>query len=373
MSPCIFCDNSVNTRKKVTCSVCTRIAHGSCINEATDIVNLISVTRGLVWRCDQCLENSVTLDKSSLNDFIAAKVNDAVNTLTQAFDSLKAGLVKSVNEKLTVGVDIAPAASDVPMSYSEIVNSRVQPAVIIKPKNPNQSNSQTKSDMLKSVNPADSDFQLAKVKHVRNGGVLVSCKNKSDTERLMKIAQENLAGSYEIKETFGVRPRIRVAGISERFSAEVLLQVIRKCNTSLVRDDSDFSVIKIAETKRNGKVFQAVLQVDKNTYNRVIKAGNLFIGYDSCPVYDAIEAIRCFNCNEFHHSSKKCSKSCSCPRCGDNHTVKDCNATALCCSNCMKLKTKDTEVETNHAAWDILKCKAYNLECEKMRKDILSL
>lgn len=370
MSPCVFCDNSVNIRKKVTCSVCSRNAHGTCISESTDVVNLIGATKGLGWSCGKCLENSITLDKSHLNDFIAAKIEDALKTLTHAFDNLKTGLVKSINEKLTA--DLPPTASTGAPSYSDIVNNRAQPAVIIKPKDPSQSNSQTKSDMLENINPADSNFQLVKVKHVRNGGVLVSCKDKEDTERLKKIAQEKLADSYEIKETFGIRPRIRVSGFGQNFSEDVLLQVIRKCNTSLVVKDSECSVIKIAPTKRDSRVFQAILQLDKCTYNRVIRVGNLFIGYDSCPVYDAVKVLRCFNCNEFHHSSKNCSKSCSCPRCGGSHLVKDCKAAKLSCSNCLKLKSIDAEVNNEHAAWDIIKCKAYSLACDKMREDILS-
>lgn len=79
-----------------------------------------------------------------------------------------------------------------------------------------------------------------------------------------------------------------------------------------------------------------------------------------------------FNCNEFHHSSKNCRGSCTCPRCGSNHPVKDCKATKLSCPNCLKLKNRDSGVNIEHAAWDVTKCRAYTLACDKMRKDILS-
>lgn len=257
-------------------------------------------------------------------------------------------------------------------SYSNMVKNRTQPAVIIRPKNPNQENSLTKNDMMKNINPVDSEFQLARVKHVRGGGVLVSCKSGAETKKLKKIAEEKLADTYEIKETRGISPRVRVVGISENISESVLLSMIRKNNASIVDNTSDCKLVKFASTKRNDKVYQATLQLDRKTYERVIRAGNLFIGYDSCTVYDAVEAYRCYKCNGYLHSSKSCSKPCSCPRCGGGHSVKDCTATALSCSNCVKLKNKDISVKTDHAAWDTINCRAYALVCDGLRSDILS-
>lgn len=253
MSRCDLYDGAVNARKKVCCFVCSRIAHGACITEAVDIINLLGGTNGLAWRCNHCIENSVTMDKSSLNNFIASKVDDALSKLTQAFDALKSNLVKSLNDKLTA--DLAHAAPSGSSTYSEIAKSIVQPAVIIKSKNPAQTNTQTKSDMLQNINPAESDFQLVKVKHVRDGGVLVSCRDKSETERLMKMTKEKLAGSYEIKATSGVTQRIRISGFTERLTDDALLQIIRKCNASLFSADSECSVVRISHIKKDDKVF----------------------------------------------------------------------------------------------------------------------
>jgi hypothetical protein len=59
-----------------------------------------------------------------------------------------------------------------------------------------------------------------------------------------------------------------------------------------------------------------VIQVDRPSYDKLIQAGGLFIGYDYCYTFDAVEVLRCYNCNGYHHTSKSCKNKKSCPRCG---------------------------------------------------------
>jgi hypothetical protein len=62
---------------------------------------------------------------------------------------------------------------------------------------------------------------------------------------------------------------------------------------------------KIVTYKKKIKCrYPAVIQVDKITYNKIMSAGGLFIGYDFCYAFDAIEILRCFNCNGFPFSPR---------------------------------------------------------------------
>lgn len=121
-------------------------------------------------------------------------------------------------------------------------------------------------------------------------------------------------------------------------------------------------------TKKKPSVFQAILQVDKETYNYLISCGSIFVGYDYCAVYDAINVDRCFNCNAFGHSSRVCKSTLACPRCSENHRVADCKSDVLKCSNC-SVKT-GTNI-TNHAAWD-LSCPTFIAQQKKIVHNILS-
>lgn len=89
----------------------------------------------------------------------------------------------------------------------------------------------------------------------------------------------------------------------------------------------------IMATKKQPNICQALIQIDIFLYDKIVKAGNLFVGFDSCKVYDAIEVNRCFNCNEYHHFSSKCSKLI----CSGNHDLKQCTSEKRCGSNCAKL------------------------------------
>ncbi|CAH1998439.1 unnamed protein product [Acanthoscelides obtectus] len=104
----------------------------------------------------------------------------------------------------------------------------------------------------------------------------------------------------------------------------------------------------------------------------MLKAGNVFIGLDCCRYFDAVQVSRCFNCNGFNHSSKLCKKERSCPRCGENHAVKDCKSATLKSINCVFRRSKgELNVCTNHAAWDIKNCSSYLQACSKLRADLL--
>lgn len=143
-------------------------------------------------------------------------------------------------------------------------------------------------------------------------------------------------------------------------------------NRSIFTGDYDCKVIRFWPTKNNPNVFQAVLQVDRSSYEAAMHVKHLFIGYESCDIYDAIEIRRCFKCSGYNHSAQNCNRKLSCPKCSLEHQLKDCKEDNFKCINCIKLNNdKDTDVDTNHAAWSN-RCQAYIEASSKLRSDILS-
>lgn len=90
----------------------------------------------------------------------------------------------------------------------------------LKPKNSGQSNCQTKLDLLNTINPVDAQIQISKVKNTQNGGLLVGCSSDVDKEKFIKLAQKKLSDEYVVKNLRGINPRVRVAAISEKFTAD---------------------------------------------------------------------------------------------------------------------------------------------------------
>lgn len=144
------------------------------------------------------------------------------------------------------------------------------------------------------------------------------------------------------------------------------IRILKQLKLDISNSISLCNVIKICKPKKSDKTFQVVLQLDIATYDRIIKLGNVFIGYDTCIVFDGVEVNRCFNCNEVNHSSKTCTKS----PCSQNHLINDCSSQKLKCSNCTNYKSfnRDNTIKTDHAAWDITACQVYKNACAKLQK-----
>ncbi|CAG9819115.1 unnamed protein product [Phaedon cochleariae] len=102
--------------------------------------------------------------------------------------------------------DFTKAAADIenlshqPLKYSDVLKDKSQPAIIIRPKSTNQTITQTKSEILRNIDPTAEQFQLAKVKSVKDGGILIGCKNKADNEKLMQMVKQKMSNSYDVKE-----------------------------------------------------------------------------------------------------------------------------------------------------------------------------
>lgn len=137
-------------------------------------------------------------------------------------------------------------------------------------------------------------------------------------------------------------------------------------------DNSVCDLVYVKPLRNNNQIYQALIQVDIETYNRIIDKGKIFVGYDYCSVYDAIDVKRCYKCCGFHHIANKCIKDTPvCPKCSGNHFLKECTATDLKCVHCSNLNsTQNMNIDTQHAVWDP-KCHVYKEIQSKMKAKVL--
>jgi hypothetical protein len=145
-----------------------------------------------------------------------------------------------------------------------------------------------------------------------------------------------------------------------------------KQNSSVFSNPSQLKILKYFPTKKKPDVFQFILQVDVNTYIKALNSKHCLIGLDNCYIFDAINVIRCYRCNGYHHSHTFCKRNLSCPRCGESHEVKECKSTVLRCINCVSLnsKTNLTAVNAAHACWDTNECQYYLNLIANIKKDL---
>ena len=381
----IFEDDRVNVR----CHGCNKYYHSKCAN-----INLRGFhLRKSAWRCLNCIENppSENIDQIteeneiSLTDIfnLLGKINSQCSEMQKKIDSLadeNKALKSEINTLRSSNVDLiklltngafrpqpqptqqlsatrplnATERNDSGTSYAQVASS----SIVIRPKD-KQSNAVTKTDLLHNVNPVTANVSVSKVKHIRDGGILVSCCSKDDAIKLSKEAADRLADRYTIKEVTTVNPRIRIVGMSEEHDESTFLNYIKVQNSQIFNNEEKLQLMSIgpvkakhSEGKRKSKVFQAVVQLGISAYTSALSAGQLFIGYDCCSVYDAVDITRCYNCCGFHHISAKCRSRPVCPRCTGSHQVRECKSESLKCLNCFSARGITPDIDFNHAAWD---------------------
>lgn len=112
-------------------------------------------------------------------------------------------------------------------------------------------------------------------------------------------------------------------------------------NRNVLSNSSICKVISVKPLHRNNRMYEAVVQVDIESYNKIMEKDKVFVEYDCCSVYDSIHVCRCYKCSSFHHIAKHCIKSIPvCLRFSEFHFLKDCTATQLKYVHCSNLKSK---------------------------------
>lgn len=256
-------------------------------------------------------------------------------------------------------------------TYASATKSNV--AVLIKPKNTEQNNMFTKSEILQNINPVTSQLNFSDIKNAKSG-LLIGCENSEDLTKFKQMATDKLSEKYEIRDIGNFNPKIRVVGMNEKYSEDDLVNYVKFQNKYLVSDKFQCKMIEIKPLKKRADIFQAVLQIDVQSYNKIMSAGKgkLFVAYDICDVYDVINVKRCFNCSGFSHFSNQCrDQHPCCPRCAEHHTVKDCKADLLKCINCIRSNnTKKTTLNISHAAWDSA-CPCYISKVNEFKSSLI--
>mgnify|MGYP005983594903 CR=1 FL=1 len=358
----------------VACSgVCGKNFHIDCVGISDVALETLVSVPGFSWSCTICSRKCFSVDMDEFNRILKVKYSELIDNLNGVFSDLKNDFLKVAENKLS---SEKLSVSEKKPTYSDIMMNKTNPAIIIKPKDKEQNVQETKSVISTSINPVDVNVQISKVRKTKDGGVLIGCSSSDETARFKKIAVEKLSENYEIKEVKGILPRVKIVGLTRNFSVNDLTELIEyvvKTNSNLFNLNSICKVIKVYPTKSNGKIFQAVLELDRTTYENLIKADFLLVGYDYCQIYDAHEIKRCFRCSEFNHSAKYCKKNRACPKCSEDHDLKDCSSETLCCMNCVKLeKSQNVSMDKNHAVWDP-RCPVYKSAMDTLKQNILAI
>lgn len=351
---CGSCELTIDRRKSpgVSCSgFCGNSYHISCCGIPTEVLKYLKTT-GFYWFCESCDKIKCNFE-NIIKTHVESKLQDVVVSVNKLFEDTRDEILKIATDKISQLSSVSNVKESVPL-YSQVVDNKSM--IIIKPKNSDQPNAQTKCDLMNSINPVDMNIQVAKVKNLSQGGILIGCNDSKDASKFKQMAKQKLSTNYEIKEPRKGYFKIKIVGMIEKYSNDDLVKFIRHQN-ELFSESNEVSVSKIWSTKSNKNLYQAILNVDAESYCKILNQGYIFVNYDVCMVYDAIELKICYKCSGFNHYEKTCaSKKLVCPKCSGSHNVRDCPEDAVPkCINCVNARVTDC----NHHVWDKVNCTVY--------------
>lgn len=363
---CGQCDSEVDRRKTpyISCAgFCSKTYHISCLGIPPDFL-LCLKSPGFCWYCTECSKIKNKYEVYLKNAF-DIKIASVIANLQTSFEELKSDILKTATEKFSEITDSCKlnVSLDKP-TYSQIASSKS--VVVIKPKNGVQSTEQTKSDLVKTLNPVDLNLQLSEVKELKDGGLLIGCNSIENANNFTKVAKQRLSNEYQISNVKRTHPKIRIVGFTDELSEDTLMSSLKGQNQLLSSADHT-RILKVWATKNNSKIYQVLLEVDAVTYGLVLKQGKLFINYDVCSVFDAIDIKICYKCSGFNHLQNQCNSSdLNCPKCSLNHCLKDCTSNSFKCYNCKS----SNQIDDNHAVWDSIKCPIYKKKLDNFKSAV---
>lgn len=326
---------------------CIKRFHLRCTGIPSAAVKYITNNKNVVYMCDDCLNNvSEPNEMNARYDAVLELLKEILTTV----NTDKSEIIKKIdnlsNKQHTRKLD-EPNISKT-KTLAEIIKTGSSSSVFIKPKKTDQKSDETKTYLKEKINPAE--ISVNGIRKVAKGAIVVECTNKQASDKLIKkLHDENLSENYEVKETEVKKPRIKIIGLTNKDENETIVNFIKTQNDGL--ENAEIKVIKVFENKHR-RGYNCILQVDGETFKKLMNERKIFIGWDRCTIVECVDLLRCYNCSGFQHKSVECKRAKACPRCAENHDLKDCRSEKRECTNCkFAVETYRLKLDINHEAW----------------------
>lgn len=240
--------------------------------------------------------------------------------------------------------------------------------VIVKPKNQDQKNDATFSDIRKKIDASGRNIQ--RIRNVAKGGILIECETKDESISLQNDAKSNLGDNYVVSIPDKSLPKIRAFGLHENLLPNQIEDSLRDKNQNIIDDSSHIKVVHTFGSKSESPIYGFKLETDPNTFQKILAAGRLRVLWETCSASECVDVRRCYNCCGFYHTAKECSAKMCCSTCGGEHKPSECNSTDFSCVNCLMANQRfDSKFDTNHKA-SSLDCMVYKRQLEIQRRRV---
>lgn len=282
--------------------------------------------------------------------------------------------IEGVVDKETMDETPKTTFANVVKSNSEVLKAEPEkkqkhkpnPVVIIRPKEGVKVND-ARAELRKNIDPRN--LNVKRVMSGRDGSVIVSLQDEMSIKLLEENIDKQLGDRFEVKVQECMRPTIKIIGMSDELTETEL-------KNKLINQNEVFTTLKhfkLRKTFSNEKwrydKYSAIIELDAETFFRVMEIGKLNCGWNRCRVLDGLQITRCYKCCGFNHKATECKAEVeTCPICSENHSVKECKSSTEKCANCEKLRVeRKLNMDVHHSAWSI-DCPVYINHRERRNK-----
>lgn len=342
-------------------SVCGRSVHRSCTQLSKHAMNAARESENLIFMCDECISYSIRTVNNKVDGLYAI-----IDRLEKKLDSVHSELNNqkrvSENEK-----GQPTSGGDKTNTYANMAKKMARKVVLVRPKstNTNVDAKKTKQKIKMNFDPKNANINA--ITNISGGVVAIECKNDAALEQIKRIANEKMGNEYDIEEAKERKPKIKIVGMSEKLSDDEITETLKSQNEFLA-NDTDLKIIRSYEV--NKKYFSAIAEMSKENQEQCMQIGFVNIGWDRCKIYEEIPLTMCMKCCRYNHIAKNCKhEKIVCRKCGDDHTLSECQSAELKCINCDTANKKHGfKFDINHKVDDKnCKVRAQKIDMVKRR------
>jgi hypothetical protein len=353
--------------------------HCSLLNKAA--YEIVAKNTSVTYRCIKCQAEEGTimslLEKVRLQLCkMERKNDDQFSLIDKRFTGIEKGMIegeKQVRQDITKAID---ECSQKPQEkWTDVVRSskkkKTTSVVHIAPKDKTQKSDVTKTAIRNVLNAAD--FSVSGIQNASNGSVLIECDSDCASSSLLAQATLKLSEKFDVKKPLKRLPRIKILKIEGATENDDDFLADLKANNPYINDKVE--LIRREEVKVRGKKIEnlsnVVLQLDGETYNKVMSRGKILCRWQSYRVVDNVYIRRCYKCYGFNHNAAECTRDAVCSRCtSTEHNYKECKSKDEKCVNCMITnKNLKTRLDLNHSVWS-RECPVYKKKLEISKRGI---
>lgn len=259
---------------------------------------------------------------------------EATAKIRQTLKKVESAVEQKKNDRPSYAEKLKVSTAKIPKKVSRIS----EPVLLVYPpeSEPQQTSDQTKEKLKKAINPVQKGLKIDGIRRIGKGGVALQTENKKQLAQLAKVLEKE---GLKTKKPSRLRPNIIIYDVPDEIKKEDLNAAIRSQNYPEV-DQSFFDerVKPAFGIRRKGRnTTNWVMEVDPYVRAGILELGKLYIDFSSCKVEDYVRITRCYNCQQFGHTTKNCKNTKTCSICAaENHSHRECKIpeNKAVCKNC---------------------------------------